>query len=147
MLNCRLIVSRLFSKGAMIMNDKILKDAAVNVLNEKLISCSDDPLTGFFRDGYCNTCKEDLGSHTICVKVTETFLDYSKLKGNDLSTPMPEYAFKGLQAGDCWCLCAKRWLQAHKDGMAPRVYLQRTHIKALQVVSLKLLSQYAIDLN
>lgn len=122
-------------------------DDSINVLGEALIPCGDDPLTGFFRDGSCNTCEEDVGSHTVCVEVTDTFLEYSRFKGNDLSTPSPEYGFAGLKEGNCWCLCAARWLQAYQDDMAPRVFLMRTHQRALEVVPLELLKQYAADLN
>lgn len=119
----------------------------LNVFGEPLKECSKTPLTGFFRDGFCNTSAEDVGTHTVCVKVTAEFLDYSRFKGNDLSTPMPEFGFPGLEAGDSWCLCANRWLEAHKDGMAPLVHLQRTHQRALEVAPLELLRQYSIDLN
>ncbi len=122
-------------------------DESLNVFGEELMSCSEEPLSGFFRDGCCNTSEEDLGSHTVCVEVTDAFLEYSRFRGNDLSTPMPEHGFPGLQAGDCWCLCAARWLEAHQQEMAPRVFLQRTHLKALEVVPLELLRQYAADLN
>ena len=122
-------------------------DDSVNVLDEPLEVCGENPLTGFYRDGLCNTCQEDVGSHTVCIKDSRDFLDYSRLKGNDLSTPMPEYDFAGLKGGDAWCLCAARWLEAHENNMAPRVYLMRTHKKALEVVPFKLLRQYAADLN
>ena len=122
-------------------------DESVNVLGEPLEFCGDDPLTGFFRDGKCNTCKEDVGSHTVCVETTRAFLEYSRFKGNDLSTPMPQHGFPGLKHGDSWCLCAARWLQAYNDGMAPRVYLARTHQRALEIVPIALLKEYAIDLN
>lgn len=129
------------------MANELIIEESLNVFGETLISCSEDPLTGFFRDGCCNTCKDDLGSHTICIKVTQVFLDYSKSQGNDLSTAYPEFGFKGLKEGDSWCLCASRWLQAYQDKAAPRVYLQRTHIKALEIVPLKYLSKFAVDLN
>jgi len=120
---------------------------SVNVLGEPLEVCGDDPVTGFFRDSKCNTCEEDVGSHTVCVETTQTFLEYSRSKGNDLSTPMPQFGFDGLHPGDSWCLCAARWLEAYRDDMAPRVYLMRTHIRALEIVPLELLKQYAVDLN
>ncbi len=122
-------------------------DEPINVLGEPLVSCSDNPITGYYRDGYCNTCPDDTGSHTVCIKVNAEFLAYSRSQGNDLSTPMPEYGFKGLKPGDAWCLCASRWLQAHKDNMAPRIHLLRTHKKALEIIPLQLLNQYAADLN
>ena len=119
----------------------------LNVLGGPLMTCSDRPMTGFFRDGCCNTSEEDLGSHTICVILTDEFLEYSKAQGNDLSTPHPEYDFPGLQAGQRWCLCAARWLQASKAGKAPRVSLNSTNQAALQIVPLELLKQHAVDLH
>lgn len=121
-------------------------DPSLNVFGEPLESCSDDPLTGFFRDGCCNTSDQDLGSHTVCVKVTAEFLEFSRSRGNDLSTPNPEFDFPGLRPGDRWCLCAARWVEAYRNGAAPRVYLQRTHQQALDIVPLKILSKYALDL-
>ena len=120
---------------------------SLNVFGETLGTCSEEPMTGFFRDGCCNTSDDDLGSHTVCIEVTDAFLEYSRFRGNDLSTPMPEHGFPGLQAGDRWCLCAARWLEAQQQDMAPRVHLQRTHRKALAIVPLELLRQYAADLN
>ncbi|WP_126457203.1 DUF2237 family protein [Sulfuriflexus mobilis] len=120
---------------------------SVNVLGEPLVLCGDDPVTGFYRDGKCNTCKEDVGSHTVCIEASKEFLEYSRSKGNDLSTPMPEHGFEGLIPGDGWCLCAARWLEAYENNMAPRVHLTKTHIKALEVVPIALLKKYAVDLN
>lgn len=122
-------------------------EKSVNVFGEELLLCGENPITGFYRDGKCNTCEDDLGSHTVCIEATQDFLEYSRFRGNDLSTPMPEYNFKGLKPGDTWCLCAARWLEAQESGMAPRVHLMRTHIKALEIVPLELLRQYAADLN
>ena len=122
-------------------------DESVNVFGEKLLLCGDDPVTGFFRDGVCNTCKDDIGSHTVCVEATQEFLEFSRSRGNDLTTPMPEYNFPGVKAGDSWCLCAARWLEAQENNIAPRVHLTRTHIKALEIVPLELLKKYAVDLN
>ncbi|SDK62076.1 hypothetical protein SAMN05216212_2755 [Microbulbifer yueqingensis] len=122
-------------------------DEPVNVFGDPLLACGTDPMTGFFRDGHCNTCAEDQGSHTVCVEVTEDFLEFSRSKGNDLTTPRDEFGFPGLAPGDRWCLCAARWLEAHEEGTAPRVYLQRTHIRALEVVPLTVLRRYAADLN
>jgi uncharacterized protein (DUF2237 family) len=122
-------------------------DESINVFGEALEACCHDPITGFFRDGKCNTSKHDVGSHTVCIKVTKEFLEYSRFKGNDLSTPVPEFNFKGLKAGNSWCLCAARWLEAEKDNMAPRIHLSRTHIKALDIVPMELLKRYAADLN
>lgn len=122
-------------------------DESINVFGEPLQSCSERPKTGFFRDGCCNTSGSDLGSHTVCVEMTKEFLEYSRFRGNDLSTPMPEYGFPGLKPGDRWCLSAARWLEAQRQGMAPRVFLARSHRRALETVPLELLRQYAADLN
>ena len=119
----------------------------VNVLDEPLQTCGEDPMAGFFRDGKCNTCDDDLGSHTVCIEANQEFLEYSRFKGNDLSTPAPEFGFSGLKPGDSWCLCAARWLEAYKDNMAPRVHLLRTHKRALEVVPFELLKEFAADLN
>jgi hypothetical protein len=122
-------------------------DKSVNVFDEPLIPCGSDPVTGFFRDGCCNTCDEDLGSHTVCVQLTQEFLQYSRFRGNDLSTPMPEFGFPGLNPGDSWCLCAARWLEACEQDMAPRVFLMRTHKRALEIVPLDKLKEHAVDIN
>ena len=119
------------------------KDPALNVLGDALQPCSTDPMTGFFRDGACNTCAEDKGSHTVCALMTAEFLAFSKYLGNDLSTPRPEYGFAGLKPGDQWCLCASRFAQAHDEGCAPQVSLAATHQRALQVVSLEVLQSHA----
>lgn len=119
----------------------------LNVLGGPLLTCSDKPLTGFFRDGCCNTSEDDFGSHTICVVLTEEFLAYSKAAGNDLSTPRPEYGFPGLGPGQRWCLCAARWLQAYLVGKAPKVSLNSTNQAALEIVSLDQLKQHAVDLH
>ena len=120
-------------------------DESFNVLGEKLEVCGMDPVTGFYRDGVCNTCKDDFGSHTVCIETSQEFLDYTKSQGNDLSTPMPAYGFEGLEPGDNWCVCAGRWLEAEKRGMAPRLNLQSTHIRALEIIPMELLIKYAID--
>ena len=122
-------------------------DRRINVLGGKLRICGTDPVTGYYRDGVCNTCKEDFGSHTVCVEVTKEFLDYSKSQGNDLSTPMPMYGFPGLYPGDSWCLCASRWLEAEKSGMAPKVHLQSTHLRALEIIPMELLKKYEADIG
>jgi uncharacterized protein (DUF2237 family) len=127
--------------------DGMDKDESLNVYGEPLESCSEKPVTGFFRDGKCNTCKEDLGSHTVCIKVNKDFLEFSRSRGNDLSTPMPQFGFAGLKPGDSWCLCAARWLEAYEHDMAPRVHMTRTHIRALEVVPLEQLKKFAADLN
>jgi len=124
-----------------------MMDESLNVFGEKLLSCSDEPLTGFFRDGCCNTSAQDFGSHTICVGVTQAFLEFSRARGNDLMTPVPQFGFPGLREGDRWCLCASRWREAHDAGVAPRVYLQRTHQRALDVVPMDILKPYAADLS
>ncbi|WP_397544280.1 DUF2237 family protein [Roseovarius salis] len=121
----------------------IEKEPSVNVLGGPLALCSNDPVTGFFRDGHCNTCAEDRGSHTVCALMTEEFLAYSKYVGNDLSSPRPEFGFAGLKPGDQWCLCAARFLQAHDEGCAPQVRLDATHERALDIVSLDILKKYA----
>ncbi|MFD0978977.1 MULTISPECIES: DUF2237 family protein [Tropicimonas] len=120
------------------------KDPSINVLGSALQPCSTDPLTGFFRDGACNSCAEDRGSHTVCAIMTAEFLAYSKYVGNDLSTPRPEFRFPGLKPGDRWCLCAGRFLQAHDEGCAPRVNLAATHRRALETVPLEILYEHAV---
>ncbi|WP_297528161.1 DUF2237 family protein [Thiohalobacter sp.] len=120
---------------------------AINVLGEPLERCSERPLTGFYRDGCCNTGDQDLGSHTVCVQVSREFLEFSRFRGNDLSTPLPEYGFPGLKPGDRWCLCAARWLEAHEAGMAPRVFLRATHRRALELIPLDTLKASAVDLS
>lgn len=119
-------------------------DQPVNVLGGELLMCSDDPVTGFFRDGYCNTTDADIGRHTICAIMTAEFLAFQKYVGNDLTTPRPELNFPGLKPGDQWCVVAARFLQAHDEGCAPRVRLEATHIRALEIVRLEILRQYAI---
>ena len=117
---------------------------AKNVLGNTLRPCSVDPLTGFHRDGCCNSSEQDFGSHTICVRVTEAFLLYSSKEGNDLSTPRPEFDFAGLKAGDYWCLCAARWEQARLAGVAPKVNLRASNYKTLSLVSLEDLIEHAL---
>ena len=117
-----------------------------NVYGEPLEVCSIDPLTGFYRDGYTTTGPEDLGSHTVCAVMTAEFLEFSRSRGNDLSTPRPEFGFPGLKPGDRWCLCAARWQEAFEAGCAPKVSLKATHRRALQVVTLADLKIHAIDL-
>lgn len=119
-------------------------DPSLNVLGETLASCSHDPVTGFFRNGCCDTGPMDQGSHTVCAVMTKEFLALSKYLGNDLSTPRPEFGFAGLKPGDQWCLCAARFLQAHDEGAAPKVKLDATHQRALDIVPLDILTQYAL---
>ncbi len=114
-----------------------------NVLGTELQSCCHEPRTGFFRDGFCRTCPEDTGRHTVCVIATERFLAFSKARGNDLSTPHPEWSFPGLLAGDRWCLCAARWREAWQAGEAPPVILESTHESTLAVVSRSVLEEHA----
>lgn len=121
--------------------------SARNVLGEPLRSCSDNPLTGFFRDGCCNTGPQDIGLHVVCVRVTDEFLQFSAQQGNDLTTPHPEFGFAGLKPGDQWCLCAARWREAFEQGAAPGVVLGATHEAALTIVSLDDLKQFSIDLQ
>lgn len=110
---------------------------AKNVLGTPLVPCSYDPLTGYYRDGCCNTDAQDSGSHVICARVTQAFLDFSVTRGNDLVTPRPEVRFRGLQPGDRWCLCALRWKEAFEAGVAPQVVLESTHARALDYVTLE----------
>ncbi|MHC4261157.1 MAG: DUF2237 family protein [Planctomycetota bacterium] len=119
--------------------------AARNVLGGPLEPCSKDPMTGFFRDGCCNTCAEDTGSHTVCAQVTTEFLAFSAARGNDLSTPHPAFGFPGLVDGDQWCLCAGRWLEAFAAGFPPKVVLASTHEAALEICPLEALQAHALD--
>jgi uncharacterized protein len=120
---------------------------ARNVLGEPLAECCSKPLTGFYRDGACNTGPEDVGLHTVCARMDEAFLRFSRERGNDLSTPVPEFGFPGLQPGDCWCLCAERWQEAFDAGQAPKVRLTATHEATLDIVPLAILKRHAIDLS
>jgi len=122
-------------------------EGQLNVLGRKLAGCSDDPVTGFFRDGCCNTGPNDRGLHTVCAIMTDEFLAYSKAQGNDLSTPMPQFGFAGLKAGDQWCLCAGRWEQARGDGCAPKVRLAATNQVTLTLCNLDDLKAHAVDLH
>lgn len=118
--------------------------ASLNVLGGPLRECSADPLTGFWRDGCCNTGVEDRGQHTVCAVLTESFLEFSRDQGNDLSTPVPEAGFAGLKPGDRWCLCAARWAEALAEGLAPPVILEATHAATLRLVSLDELKRHAV---
>jgi len=118
-----------------------------NVFGDKLGSCSLKPLTGFYRDGCCNTGSNDIGLHVVCVEVNEGFLEFSKLKGNDLTTPNPDYEFPGLKPGDRWCLCALRWKEALEAGVAPPVVLSSTNQLVLEIIPLDDLKKHAIDIT
>lgn len=122
-----------------------MEDNALNVYGEQLRSCSINPITGFFRDGLCNTCFEDTGMHTVCIVATSEFLEFSKKQGNDLSTPAPQYNFKGLKPGDHWCLCAGRWVEAYQAGHAPYVNLEATHEETLAVIPLSILEKFKFN--
>ena len=117
-----------------------------NALGERLLPCCTDPLTGFFRDGFCAACDDDPGEHTICAVMSDKFLRYSLSVGNDLTTPKPQYHFQGLKAGQCWCLCTLRWVEAEQAGHAPKIKLTATHESVLKYVSLDVLKTYAVDL-
>ena len=118
-----------------------------NVLGEKLEDCSADPLTGWLRDGCCNTNETDYGIHTVCAKVTTQFLEWAKVAGNDLITPHPEFNFPGLKDGDSWCVCAGTFFESIKAGTACKIYLKKTNIKTLEIIHLEKLKKYAIDLS
>jgi len=120
-------------------------DVALNVLEQPLVPCSFEPLTGFFRDGCCKTNEEDSGSHLVCAVVSDEFLQFSLARGNDLITPRPEYRFPGLVAGDQWCLCINRWVEAAQADCAPLIKLESTNIKALEIVPLNVLEQSSIQ--
>ncbi len=120
-------------------------ESSENVYGERLVPCSTEPMTGFFRDGCCNTSTEDAGCHTVCAELTAAFLEFSKARGNDLTTPMVEYGFPGLKPGDRWCLCAGRWKEAWEAGFAPKVVLRSTHKASLRYVPLSVLEEHATD--
>ena len=119
-------------------------EQALNVLGTPLVACCFDPLTGYFRDGYCRTIAQDHGTHTVCAAVTEEFLSLSLSKGNDLITPNPYYHFRGLKPGDFWCLCVTRWYEAYEAGVAPKIKLEATHHKTLSFVSIDVLKEFAL---
>jgi uncharacterized protein len=121
------------------------READLNVVGGSLVTCSTDPLTGFYRDGCCATGPEDIGSHTVCTIVTSEFLEFSRLAGNDLSTPRPEWGFPGLSPGDRWCVCAERWLEAYRAGCASPVVLGATHARALEVIPIETLTAHAFQ--
>ena len=117
-----------------------------NIYGEPIEICSKETMTGYLRNGSCETLDDDIGSHTVCAKVTSKFLEYSKNKGNDLITPRPELDFPGLKEGDKWCVCAMRWLEAYNDGVAPPILVKSTNILALEIIDIDLLKKYAVDL-
>jgi len=120
------------------------KNKSRNVFGTEMLTCSEKPVTGFYRDGCCNTGPQDHGVHTVCAVMTAEFLEFSKSKGNDLSTPQPQFNFPGLKPGDRWCLCAPRWLEAYRAGKAPKVKLEATHEKTLEIVDLDTLVSFAV---
>ena len=124
-----------------------MKIQQINVYGDSIEECCSNPITGFYRDGFCRTDELDRGLHVVCAKMTEDFLSFSKSKGNDLSTPKPEFNFPGLKEGDSWCLCAERWKEAHEHGFAPKIYLKKTNKKALNVIDIDILKNFALDLT
>ncbi len=129
------------------MDNKIdLASGAINVFGEKIEVCSKETMTGYLRNGSCETLDDDIGSHTVCAKVTKKFLEYSRDKGNDLMTPRPELGFPGLKDGDKWCVCAARWLEALNDNVAPPILIKSTNRLALEVIDIDLLKKHAVDL-
>jgi len=120
----------------------MIKNKELNVLGTDLEACCDNPVTGYFRDGFCRTIQEDSGTHILCAVVTQEFLDFTKSRGNDLTTPIPHWSFPGLKVGSKWCLCISRWLEAEHAGKAPFVILEATHKKALEYTTLELLQKY-----
>lgn len=129
----------------MLPQDRQPMSTAKNVLNQPLATCSESPMTGFYRDGCCNTGAQDAGLHLVCAEMTAEFLAFSKSRGNDLSTPRPEWGFPGLQAGDRWCLCVLRWKEAFEANMAPRICLEATHISTLEFVEMADLRAHAVQ--
>ena len=123
------------------------KEKQKNVFGETLEPCSNEPLTGWLRDGCCNTAVNDQGVHTVCAKVTDVFLNWSKKVGNDLSTPRPEFGFPGLKEGDCWCLCASWYARAIKEDVACPIFLKKSNIKTLDLISIEKLKKYALDVS
>ena len=117
---------------------------ANNVYGKPLMSCCTSPMTGYFRDGFCRTMPQDTGTHVVCAEVTAEFLEFTKLQGNDLTRPIPQWQFPGLQPGDKWCLCISRWLEAHKAGVAPKIDLNATHEKALEFTTIDVLEAYTL---
>ena len=137
------VAARASLTGASRDNHSMAREPDINVVGGTLLECSADPLTGFYRDGCCGTGPEDAGSHTVAAVLTEEFLAFSRQAGNDLSTPRPELGFPGLDPGERWCVCAARWLEAHRAGVAPPVVLAATHQRALDVIPIELLLEHA----
>jgi uncharacterized protein (DUF2237 family) len=123
----------------------MVKEIAKNILGTELQLCCTDPVTGFFRDGYCNTHQTDQGTHVVCAVMTDAFLEFTQSRGNDLSTPRPDYQFPGLKAGDYWCLCALRWKEAYEAGLAPPIKPEATHEKLLKFFNLSVLEEHYIE--
>jgi uncharacterized protein len=123
-----------------------MKRASLNIFGQPLVECSMAPMTGFFRNGCCDTGPDDRGMHTVCALMTDEFLIFSKAAGNDLSTPLPQYGFAGLKAGDYWCLCVQRWVEAYEAGVAPRLKLSACHEHALEYITIEVLTQYSNEL-
>ena len=124
-----------------------MKIQQINVYGDSIEECCSSPITGFYRDGFCRTDELDRGLHVVCAKMTKDFLSFSKGKGNNLSTPRPEFNFPGLKEGDSWCLCAERWKEAYECGFAPKIYLRKTNKKALNVIDIYTLKNFALDLT
>ena len=119
----------------------------VNIFDEPIEECCSNPITGFFRDGFFYTDEIDRGLHIVCSLINDEFLDFSKSRGNDLSTPRPEFNFPGLKAGDSWCVCAERWKEAYEHGFAPKIFLKKTNKKSLSIIDIEILKEFAIDMN
>ena len=124
-----------------------MSDKQLNVFDEVIEACCTNPITGFYRDGFCHTDEFDRGMHVVCAKVTNDFLNFSKSRGNDLSTPRPDLNFPGLKEGDSWCLCAERWKEAHDNNCAPPIFLKKTNKKTLKIIDLDILKDFALDLS
>ena len=123
------------------------KEMVTNIFGDEIEACCYDPMTGYFRDGFCNTDEHDYGSHVVCAVMTDDFLEFSKSKGNDLSTPRPEFNFPGLKEGDRWCLCALRWKEAYDFGKAPKLFLKKSNKKALTIIKIEILKKFSLDLS
>ena len=123
------------------------KVEVINIFGDKIEACCHDPVTGYFRDGFCNTDEHDFGSHVVCAEITEEFLIFSKAMGNDLSTPRPEFNFPGLKEGDHWCICAERWKEAFENNKAPKLFLRKSNQKILEFVDIETLKSFSLDLS